>query len=311
MLHILSITSPIFLLIAIGYLAVWRGIFRREDMLVLGKLLVDFLLPALICRTITQFPLHEVLNLRYLAAYGGGSAVALLIGVLYGRAWRRLPWPQAALSGMGMSASNTIFVGFPILSEVVGPSAAIAMTLGVLVENLLVVPVVLLLAGRDASLPWYRALAQSFRTLAGNPIIWAIVLGVGCSALELKLPYVLDRSLQIVGSAASGVALLMIGGVLVGQRLQGMQQDLVVVVGGKLLLHPLCVLLALASLPAVTPELRQSAILYACMPMPALFSALGQRLQHGGYAATMLVASTVVSFFTVNAWIWLLTHWLI
>ena len=310
MLHILSITSPIFLLIAVGYLAVWRGIFKREDMLVLGKLLIDFLLPALVCRAITQFPLHEVLNLRYLAVYGAGSALALLAGLLYGRLWRRLPWPQSALTGMGMSASNTVFVGFPIVSELIGPAAAIAMTLGVLVENLLVVPLVLLAAGRDSDLPWQRSLLQSLRTLARNPIIWAIVAGVGCSALELKLPYVLDRSLQIVGSAAPGVALLMIGGVLVGQRLQDVKLDLFAVVGGKLLLHPLCVLAMLALLPAVEPGLHRAAILYAGMPMPALFSALAQRLGYGGYAATLLVASTVAAFFSVNAWIWTLTHWL-
>ena len=307
MLHILSITSPIFLLIALGYLSVWRGIFKREDMLVLGKLLIDFLLPALVCRAILQFPLHEVLNLRYLAIYGGGSALALLAGVLYGR-WRRMPWPQAALTGMGMSASNTVFVGFPIVSELIGPGAAIAMTLGVLVENLLVVPVVLLLAGRDASLPWQGSLAQPFRTLARNPIIWAIAAGVAGSALELKLPYVFDRSLQIVGSAAPGVALIMIGGVLVGQRLQDVKLDLPMVLAGKLLLHPLCVLAALAVLPALPLELRQAAILYACMPLPALFSALAQRLGHGGFAATLLVASTVAAFLSVNAWIWVVMH---
>ena len=310
MLHILSITSPIFLLIAVGYLSVWRGVFKREDMLVLGKLLIDFLLPALVMRAISQFPLHEVLNLRYLAVYGAGSALALLAGVLYGRLWRRLPWPQTGLTGMGMSASNTVFVGFPIVSELVGPAATIAMTLGVLVENLLVVPVVLLVAGRDSDLPWQRSLLQSLRTLARNPIIWGIVAGVGCSALQLKLPYVFDRSLQMAGSAAPGVALLMIGGVLVGQRLQDVKGDLVALLGGKLLLHPLCVLLALTLLPPLAPELRQAALLYACMPLPALFSALGQRFGHGGYAATLLVASTVVAFFSVNAWIWGLTHWL-
>lgn len=304
MLHILSITSPIFLLIAVGYLAVWRGLFRREDMQVLGKLLVDFLLPALICRAISQFPLQEVLNWRYLAAYGAGSVVALLVGLLYGR-WRRMPWPQTALTGMGMSASNTIFVGYPIISELIGPGASIAMTLGVLIENLLVVPIVLLLAGRDADLPWQRSLRQSLRTLAHNPIIWGIVAGMTCSALEFQLPYVFDRSLQIMGSAASGVALLMIGGVLVGQRLQEVKLDLPAVVGGKLLLHPLCVLAALALLPPVAPELHQAAILYACMPLPALFSALAQRLGHGGYAATLLVASTVIAFLSVNSWIWI------
>ncbi len=310
MLHILSITSPIFLLIAVGYLSVWRGVFRREDMLVLGRLLVDFLLPALVCRAITQFPLHEVLNLSYLAVYGAGSALALLAGLLYGRLWRRLSWPQSALTGMGMSASNTVFVGFPIVSELIGPAAAIAMTLGVLVENLLVLPIVLLAAGRDSDLPWQRSLLQSLRTLARNPIIWAIVAGVGCSALELRLPYLLDRSLQIVGSAAPGVALLMIGGVLVGQRLQDVKLDLFAVVGGKLLLHPLCVLTMLLLLPSLPAELRKAAILYAGMPMPALFSALAQRLGYGGFAATLLVASTVVAFVTVNIWIWAVMHWM-
>ncbi len=308
MLHILSITSPIFLLITLGYLAVWRGIFKRDDMLVLSRLLIDFLLPALICRAILQFPLHEVLNLRYLAIYGIGSFLALLAGLLYGRLWRRLSWQQSALTGMGMSASNTVFVGFPIVSELLGPAAAIAMTLGVLIENLLVLPLVLLAAGRDSELPWQRSLLQSLRTLARNPIIWGITVGVGCSAFELQLPHVLDRSLQIVGAAAPGVALLMIGGVLVGQRLQEVKLDLFAVVGGKLLLHPLCVLAMLALLP-IDPGLQRAAILYAAMPMPALFSALGQRLGHGGFAATLLVASTVIAFLTVNAWIWAVMHW--
>ena len=177
---------------------------------------------------------------------------------------------------MGMSASNTVFVGFPIVSELIGPAAAIAMTLGVLVENLLVLPIVLLAAGRDSDLPG-SARCCSRCTLARNPIIWAIVAGVGCSALELRLPYLLDRSLQIVGSAAPGVALLMIGGVLVGQRLQDVKLDLFAVVGGKLLLHPLCVLTMLLLLPSLPAELRKAAILYAGMPMPALFSALAQR----------------------------------
>jgi predicted permease len=173
-----------------------------------------------------------------------------------------------------------------------------------------VLPIVLLAAGRDSDLPWQRSLLQSLRTLARNPIIWAIVAGVSCSALELRLPYLLDRSLQIVGSAAPGVALLMIGGVLVGQRLQDVKLDLFAVVGGKLLLHPLCVLTMLLLLPSLPAELRKAAILYAGMPMPALFSALAQRLGYGGFAATLLVASTVVAFVTVNIWIWAVMHWM-
>ena len=39
-------------------------------------------------------------------------------------------------------------------------------------------------------------------------------------------------------------------------------------------------------------------------------SSLTKRLGYGGYAATLLVASTAIAFLTVNGWIWAVMSWM-
>jgi predicted permease len=304
MLQILTITAPIYLLIAVGYLAVRNGVFAQADMKLLGRLLVMFALPALVFRAITKYPLEQVLNLRYLAIYGGGSVVVFVLGWLFGRRIRGQGAPGSALTGMGMSVSNSVFVGYPIIAQVVGPVADISLALCLLVENLLVIPATLVLADSNEALPWHKALTASLKNLLKNPIFIAILAGFGFSATGLELPAVLDRTLQIGASAAGPVALFMIGGVLVGQKLAGVKLDLGAVVLGKLVLHPLAVLLAIWLLPPLEPALQSAAVLYACMPLPAIYPALAQRYKLDGFCATVLVIATVVSFVTLNTWIW-------
>ncbi len=308
MLQILTITAPIYLLIAVGYLAVRNGVFAQADMKLLGRLLVLFALPALVFRAIAKYPLDQVLNLRYLAIYGGASAVVLALGWLFGRYARAQNRPGAALTAMGMSASNSVFVGYPIISQLLGPVADIALALCLLVENLLIIPATLVLADSNEALPWHKALAQSLKNLLKNPIFIAILLGFAFAATGLQLPAVLDRTLQIGANAAGPVALFMIGGVLVGQKLAGVKVDLGAVVLGKLVLHPVLVLLAIGLLPPMEPKLQTAAVLYACMPLPAIYPALAQRYKLDGFCATALVIATVVSFATLNTWIWGLTR---
>ena len=47
-LNILTVTTPIYLLIGLGYLAVRVGWFSRTDMRVLGQFVLRFALPALL-----------------------------------------------------------------------------------------------------------------------------------------------------------------------------------------------------------------------------------------------------------------------
>lgn len=305
MLQVLNITAPIYLLIAAGFVAVRSGVFQKTDMRLIGRLLLLFIMPALVFRAVTRYPLQEVLNLPYLAAYALGSLVAQCLGMLYARS-RGYDRAGTAFFGMGFGNSNSVFVGYPIASQVIGPSADVALALCLLVENLLIIPSTLVLADANAQLPWHRALLQSLMGLRRNPIILAIVAGFAVTVLGLPVPELVSRTLQITAGAAAPLALFMIGGVLVGQQLQGVKQDLSAVALGKLLLHPLAVLLALTVLPAPEPPLLMAALLFAAMPLPAVYPALAQKYKLDGFCSTALVLVTVLSFFTLNTWlVWL------
>jgi malonate transporter and related proteins len=66
------------------------------------------------------------------------------------------------------------------------------------------------------------------------------------------------------------------------------------------------VLAMLTLLPPIDPVLRTAAIVYACMPMLSIYPVLAQKYQHEGFCAAALLATTVLSFFSISAVLWLM-----
>lgn len=303
MQQILSLTTPLYLIIALGYLAVRFGVFEKEQMGVFGRFLLLVILPALVFRAIAQHPLAEVLNFHYFVVYALASLLAHGLGFAYARWFAGKSRAEAALFGMGMGTSNSVFVGYPIIEQLIGAPAGIALALCLLVENLIMIPLTLVLGDSREDLPWQRALWQSLKSLVRNPIFIGILAGLACSASGLALPRSLERTLQLISNGAAVVALFMIGGVLVGRRIEGWGKGMSAIVVGKLLIHPLLVLLLLLVLPPFDPILQSAALLFACMPIPAIYPAIALRYRFDGFCAAALVLVTVVSFFSINFWL--------
>ncbi len=306
MQQILAITGPIYLLIALGYLAVRGGLFSKPDMRVLGKFVISFCLPALVFNALSQRSLGEIVHGDFLLAYALGSLALLLGGTFYARRLRGKPMALSALQGLGMAAPNSGFIGFPVLLQLIGPPAAVALALCMLVENLLILPLALVLADSSErrNLAWHQALLQSLRGLLRNPLIIAILAGFACALFGLTLPTTLARAVQLVASASSPLALFVIGGALVGLQVGGMLRDVSEVVIGKLVLHPLAVLGVVMLLPPMDPLLRTAALVMPAMPMLSIYPVMAQKYQHEGFCAAVLLAATVTSFFTLSALLW-------
>lgn len=313
MQQILAITTPIYLIIAAGFLAVRFGLFTKPDMRVLGRFTIQFCMPALIFRALSQRSLGEVLNTHYLVAYAVGSLSVLVLAVVYARRVRRRPMALAAMQGLGMSASNSGFVGYPVVLQIIGPPAAVALALCMIVENLLILPLGMALADRGdnaegASQRWHHAVAQSLSGLLKNPMILAILAGFVFALLGLQLPEVVGRTVQIVATAASPIALFVIGGTLVGVRLAGVRRDLAWIAFGKLVLHPLAVFTLLWLLPPIDPQLRTAAVLFAAMPMMSIYPVIAQKYQLDDLCAAALLVTTVASFASISTLLWALHH---
>ena len=269
----------------------------------LGQFVLRFALPAMLFAMLAQRSPAEIFNARYLLVYAGGSLLAFGAGLVYAR--RREASYQAFVA-IGMAFSNSGFVGAPVLLQWLGPPAAVALALTLIVENLLMMPLGLGLAERgEVQHPTLGArLAAVARALATNPLFVAIAAGIVAALVGLHLPAPVQRAVDLLGQASAGVALIVIGGTLVGVSVVGQRTDMAAVMAGKLLLHPVSTaLLAWALLPDAT-LLRTAAVTLAAMPMLGIYPVLALRHGHEGFCAATQLVTTVASFFTLSALLW-------
>jgi predicted permease len=313
MTDVLAITLPIFAAISLGFATTRLGLFDRSDMRVLGRFVLHLALPALLFRALATRSLAEIFNPAYLLAYLGGSLLVLALAWWWFRRAERLDAAAAAFRAMGMCCSNSGFVGYPILLLLLAPVAGIALALNMMVENLVMIPLLLLLAerGHHDGAPGWRTLARSLLRLGRNPMILAIPAGLAASLLGAALPAPVSRTIDMFASASAALSLFVIGGGLVGLPLKGLGRDVAPIVAGKLLLHPLAVLAGLWSvralgMPPLDPALRTAAVLMAAMPMMGIYPALAQAHRQEHVAAPALLAATVASFFTLSGALWML-----
>jgi len=316
MVEILAITGPIYMAIALGYASVRFGLFGRDDVRVLAKFVLNFALPALLFHALAQRRLDEVLNVSYLLAYAVGSFALMGLIVLYARWRQRKSRSASAYFAMGMTCSNSGYMGYPILLMALGPVAAVVLALNMLVENLFKLPALMAYAETDPAQDGGRrstgaVLRVMTVRLLTNPMILGILAGTLVALLGWTLPAMVQRTVALFAQASGPVALFVIGGSLVGLQLRGMRSEMAQILAGKLLLHPLFVLGAVLLLPMLgmaelDAQMRTAAVLSAAMPMLGIYPLLAQRHGSGDVAAAALLATTVASFLSISSLLWLM-----
>ncbi len=308
MLDILSSTTPIYLAIAAGFLAARGGLFDKPEMRALGKFVINIALPSLLFNALIQRRFDDILNTTYLTAYAIGSLLTLTLALLWARRLAGEDPSARPYIAMGMTCSNSGFVGFPIMLLTLPSIAGVALALNMLVENILLLPLLMSLAEQQHTTgnTRLRIIGQSLLRLRKNPLIIAIFAALALSLLEWKLPAALTRTVTLFSQASSAISLFVIGGTLHGLPVKGMGRRIMPITCGKLLLHPLLVALALVlattlGLPALSADLRTALILTAALPVMSIYPILAMRHGHEGFSAAALMSTTTLSFFTLSA----------
>jgi predicted permease len=315
MLDILAITGPIYFAIILGLATTRFGLFAKADMRVLGKFVVNIALPALLFNALAQRQLGDILNGSYLLAYACGSLLAASLGWIWCRRLKQLSATTSTFYAMGMSCSNSGFVGYPVLLLTLAPIAGVSLALNMMVENLLIIPMLLVLAEQERGKAgkWHSVLGQMLQRLATNPMIIGLVAGLLVSLSGLKLPEPVSRTVTLFAASSSAISLFVIGGTLVGLPMQGMARRVAPIVIGKLILHPLAVALAIFLLPRLglaplDPALRTAAVVMAAMPMLSIYATLAQAYGQEDFCAAALLVTTAASFLSLSGLLWMLRH---
>ena len=273
MLQIFNITAPIFFIIGLGYGAVRFGVFRFEELRGTAKFVMKVGLPALVFFAIAAKPVNEVFDAVYLAGYAAATLAAFFIGWLFGRLSGG-DSQLAALSGFSMSFSNTGFIGYPLLSMVIGDAA-----------------------GGDGGR--LKNLTAVLKNLLKNPIILAQFAAVPFAFGWLPLPAALLKTAGVLSAGSGPVALFVIGGSLVGLRLGGRLADIFLLTAGKLLLFPLLVVGLLLLFGAPRDMLFAGALL-ACVPMASMVAIIHAQYGHEQRGAAIMLLTTVLSFASIS-----------
>lgn len=93
----------------------------------------------------------------------------------------------SAIYAMGMTVLNSRFIGYPILLLTFAPVAGVALSLNVIVENVLMLPLLLTLAERGGgdTGPWFKVAGKSLAQLARDPIVIGTAAGRIAARLEI------------------------------------------------------------------------------------------------------------------------------
>jgi len=308
MLDIFLTSLPIYLMIAIGYIAVRTGYLDGAHIPGLSQSALKVALIALIFSAIA-FPRGDGgLNAAFFGAYLAGSFATLLIGYAAVRLLLRQSAPDGWILAMGMSNSNSGYLGFPIASLFFGPDAALVFAMTMTIENVATLPFALVAAGVSGQRGRIGALLRgALLRIASNPLIIAVALALAVRLSGLHLGAPVERTVGLLAAAASPVALFVIGGTVARMNVSGHWRRTAAITLGKLVLHPLLVALALFTVPGVPAALIPVGILFAAVPMVTIYPLLAAPFGLAAVTSTALLVSTALSLVTVSAVLALLT----
>lgn len=312
-----TVLLPICLIVFLGYWAVLRGYVASANLQPLSQFVIKVSLPAFLLQALAGKNLAEIWHPAYFLGYGGGSLLLFVLAYWVCRKVFSQPMTQASVLAMGASMSNTGFIGTAILTLLLGSHSAVYLSLTLIIENLIIMTLMLILAEKglyqnalDASgqhMPnRSQRLSQQgtlffslLKRLLQNPVILAIIIGLSCVLLQLKLPAALAQVLEMLGKTASPLALFVIGGSLVGMKLSSINLQSAVLVCFKVLLMPLTIF-GLLWLLDVSREMLFVGTLLAALPMPVAFGIFAQHYGLNEKALAPLVVSTVAGFIAVG-----------
>jgi predicted permease len=134
----------------------------------------------------------------------------------------------------------------------------------------------------------------------------AIGAGYCVSLMEIPISATLSRTINMLAMSSTAVALFVIGGALVGLRVQGMVRDVSAVALGKTMLHPFVIGSLMWFTATDASSLRAAAVVYSSIPTISVYPILAQKYGLESFCAAALIVATLISFLTISATLWVL-----
>jgi predicted permease len=305
--NVLVTVLPVFLVVAAGYVAVWRGYFAAAAVDGLMAFAQKVAIPCLLFTAIATLDLGAGFDLGLLFSFYTGSTACFALGILGARLLFGRPWVDSVVIGFAALYANLVLLGLAIGERAygvdsLGPQFAIVALHAPFCYLLGILTMEVLRAEAGGV-----ALARKVtRAMVGNPIMIGIGLGFAVNLSGLPLPAVAADALALMVRAALPAALFGLGGVLYRYRPEGDAGVIALICGLSLILHPAIALTLGQTAGALTEGQLRAAVLSAAMA-PGVNAYLFADMYGAArrVVASSILIGTGLSVLSVPAWIWL------
>jgi malonate transporter and related proteins len=302
MSEIVAILLPFFGLVGLGFGAgKWRKT-PAEGLSWLNFFMFYLALPALFFELVAETPMEQFPGWPFLLTTTFGTYCTFAIAFSVAALNNGGNLLVSTIKGLVGSYSNSAFLAPGLTLAAFGSAAAIPTALIFTFEHAMlsaIVPMMMALGSTERS-DSISVASSVGRSVFLHPIVIAIIVGWGAAASGLQLPEAIAGFIHLLASAAVPCALFTFG---VGLSLRTPSQidaQLPVVIGIKLILHPIIVYLLLSWIGGFDPIWVYTAVLMAALPPAANVYVLARHYHTCvEFASTAVLVATLLSVLTV------------
>lgn len=312
MLEILAIIAPVFMIKLLGFTLGRTKLFPEGASSILITFVWYIAIPALMFRAMASRDLPAAEEMVLLPAYYGAVLFTYFLAVLLGQLIFRMPLGERGVFALSACFANGGFIGIPLIEGAFGKEGLNLLLVILSMHSLVLLTISTIIVEQGSDQNQNISVSRRIITSIGkNPLLIALTSGLLWSAIGLPFPEWLDRMVALPALSAAPVGLFAAGMALSNVKIAGDIRHASLAVALKLLLLP-------ASAFAMTywvfglPHLWVSvATVTAALPSGMVaYSFASQYTLAPRRAATTVLLSTVLSFFTLSLLLLLLRSYL-
>ena len=293
---------PMCLIMALGYGTRRLGWIRREEISAINKIAFRIFLPCLLYYNVYCSDLSGSFDPLLMAYAVGGVLLTFGLSLGYTLLTEKLPERRGVMI-QGMFRSNYVIMGIPVATALLGADqlGTISILIAVVVPLFNMLSVVVLEVFRGQKPKPLHILGQ----IAKNPLVIGSVLGILTLAAGIRLPHILEQTIQNISAIASPLQLFLLGAFFQFSGLKTYRRELVTVSAAKLIVSP-GLFLGLGALLGFRGVAFVSLI--GIFASPTAVNSFTMAQQMGGdaeLAGDIVVTTSAVSILTMFLWIFL------
>ena len=293
---------PMCLVMALGYGTRRLGWIRREEISAINKIAFRIFLPCLLYYNVYCSDLSGSFDPLLMAYAVGGVLLTFGLSLGYTLLTEKLPERRGVMI-QGMFRSNYVIMGIPVATALLGADqlGTVSILIAVVVPLFNMLSVIVLEVFRGQKPKPLHILGQ----IAKNPLVIGSVLGILTLVAGIRLPHILEQTIQNISAIASPLQLFLLGAFFQFSGLKTYRRELVTVSAAKLIVAP-GLFLGLGALLGFRGVAFVSLI--GVFASPTAVNSFTMAQQMGGdaeLAGDIVVTTSAVSIPTMFLWIFL------